>query len=96
LLLFDEHTKIVDCTTAIVDLLGYSKKELLGLTLVDVDALETQESIRMKLRDAKKHGSIMVKTVHKRKDGSSVLVKEQIDYLKDKNLFQCVVTPEAR
>jgi PAS domain S-box-containing protein len=94
LLLLDENTRIVDCTTAVHGLLGYTREELLNLTLSDFDALETPQSIKEKLKEAKKHGSITLKTIHKRKDGSSLLVQEHIDYLKDKNLFQCMVKKE--
>jgi len=51
--------------------------------------------MKEKLKEAKKHGSIFLKTIHKRKDGSSLFVSEQIDYLKDKNLFQCMVKEET-
>ncbi|MFH1100537.1 MAG: PAS domain S-box protein [Methanobacteriota archaeon] len=94
LLLCDEHSHIVDCTKAMYELLGYTREELLTLTLKDFDMLETSESIKEKFRDAKKHGSVLVKTIHKRKDGSSLLVRAQIDYLRDKNLYQCLITEE--
>jgi len=94
LLLCDEQSHIIDCTDAVNTLLGYTRDELLSFTLKDFDMLETLESIKDKLREAKKHGSVLMKTIHKRKDGSSLLVKAQIDYLRDKNLYQCLITEE--
>ena len=94
LFLCDEQTRIIDCTTAMHELLGYTKEEFLTLTLVDFDLFETTESLKEKLREAKKHGCVHMKTIHKRKDGTSLLVNEQIDYLQDKKLYQCFIKEE--
>jgi len=91
MLLFDENAKIMDCTNDIQSKLGYNKREMLTLTLSDVSCLESHEAIKANLMEAKKNGTMRVKTIHKKKDGSSVLVSEQIKYLKDRNMFICMV-----
>jgi len=91
MLLFDENAKIMDCTNDIQSKLGYNKREMLTLTLSDVSCLESHEAIKANLIEAKKHGTMRIKTIHKKKDGSSVLVSEQIKYLKDRNMFICMV-----
>ncbi|MBN1860198.1 MAG: PAS domain S-box protein [Candidatus Thermoplasmatota archaeon] len=91
MILFDEQTNIVDCTTDIQQILGYSKQELLALTFSDIVYLDSSEAIRASLEEIKKEGSIQTKDIHKKKDGSSVFVSEHIRYLKDRNLFICMV-----
>jgi PAS domain S-box-containing protein len=94
--IFNEKAEIVDCNELMLDHLGYAKKEILKLSIKDIDALETEESIKKKIKEIKNQGTINVKTIHKRKDGSSVFVKEKIQYLKDKNIFKCIIKEEIK
>ena len=71
--------------------LGYSKSEMLSLNMADFDALESKKDLAKKINQAKKNGVASFKTIHKRKDGSAVLVHENLQYLKDKNAFKCIV-----
>ncbi|MCX6668101.1 MAG: PAS domain S-box protein [Euryarchaeota archaeon] len=89
--LFDENAKILDCNENVHKKIGYTKSEMLSLNMADFDALESKEDIISKINDAKKTGSITFKTIHKRKDGSAILVHENVQYLKDKNVFKCIV-----
>ena len=89
--IFDEKARIIDCNKNMYEHLGYTKEEMLSLNIADFDALETQESIKKKIDEIKKQGNIHVKTIHKRKDGSSIFVSENIQYLKDENKFKCIV-----
>ena len=89
--LFDENANILDCNENVHKKLGYTKSEMLSLNMTDFDALESKEDIINKINDAKKTGSITFKTIHKRKDGSAILVHENVQYLKDKNVFKCIV-----
>ncbi|KYK21095.1 hypothetical protein AYK25_03705 [Thermoplasmatales archaeon SM1-50] len=94
MILFDEKTKIVDCTDDIEKKLGYSKKEMLSLTFSDVVYLESPNNIKASLEEIKKQGNKYIKDIHKKKDGSSIFVSEQIRYLKDRNVFICMVKQE--
>jgi PAS domain S-box-containing protein len=89
--LFDENANILDCNENVHKKLGYTKSEMLSLNMADFDALESKEDIINKINDAKKTGNITFKTIHKRKDGSAILVHENVQYLKDKNVFKCIV-----
>jgi PAS domain S-box-containing protein len=91
MLIFDENAKIIDCTNDIQKKLGYNKDEMLSLTFADVVYLETSDEIRANLDEIKRVGAKHVKTIHKKKDGSSVFVSEQIKYMKDRNMFICMV-----
>jgi PAS domain S-box-containing protein len=94
--LCDEHANIIDCTTDIQQKLGYSKEEMLRLTMADVAILETLEEIRSMLETIKKQGCIEIKTIHRKKDGTSLLVQEHVQYLKERNRFLCLVKAEGR
>lgn len=89
--LFDENANILDCNENMVKRLGYSKSEMLSLNMADFDALETKQDLIEKINKAKDNGVYSFKTIHKRKDGSAVLVHENLQYLKNKNTFKCIV-----
>lgn len=91
MIIFDENAKIIDCTNDIQKRLGYDKSELLSLTFADIVYLESFQDIKTSLDEIKKQGSMLVKNIHKRKDGTSVFVSEHIKYLKDRNMFICMV-----
>jgi hypothetical protein len=59
--------------------------------MADFDALESKEEIINKINEIKKTGSLSFKTIHKKKDGSAILVHENLQYLKDKNEFKAIV-----
>ncbi|KYK33552.1 MAG: hypothetical protein AYK22_06545 [Thermoplasmatales archaeon SG8-52-3] len=89
--LFDENANILACTDSMYEKLGYTKDEMLSLNITDFDALETKQDIKEKLERAKKEGHFSFKTMHKKKDGSTFLVYESFQYLKDKDAFRCIV-----
>jgi len=93
--IFDENAKIVDCTDDIQKKLGYTKNEMLSLHVSDVAYLESRDDIKTNLEEIKKQGALDVKTIHKKKDGSSVFVSEHIKYLKDRNMFICMVKEDS-
>ena len=47
--------------------------------------------IPAKIDTAKKKGVISFKSIHRRKDGSAILVYENLQYIRDKNAFKCIV-----
>jgi PAS domain S-box-containing protein len=89
--IFDEKANILDCNENMYQKLGYTKSEMLSLNLADIDALESIDEIKNKINIAKENGSITFKTIHKRKDGSAVLVQENLQYLKEKNKYKGIV-----
>jgi len=88
---FDEHANVIDCNDNMYNMLGYTKDEMLSLNISDFDALESKEDIIGKINKIKNDGPMVFKTIHKRKDGSSVLVEQNIQYLPDQNKFKCIV-----
>lgn len=95
MLVFDENAYIMDCNEDLCKSLGYKKDEILKLNLVDIDSLETKEDIKKKINKIKKQGEINLKTIHKKKNGTSIFVSENIQYIKDKNLFKCNVKEDS-
>jgi len=91
---FDEHLSIIDCSQPFLDHLGYTKEEMLSLRVPDVDIFETTESVAQKLQKIKNQGTLKMKTMHRRKDGSSILVQENIQYNKNDDTFICYITEE--
>lgn len=91
---FDENANILDCNENMYKRLGYTKEEMLSLNIADFDALESKEEIISKINEIKKTGSLSFKTIHKKKDGSAILVCENLRYLRDKNEFKAFVSEE--
>ena len=89
--IFNEEAQIIDCNDQMSKNLGYTKSELLSLNMADIDALESKKDIVDKIKKVKKDGNITFKTIHKRKDGSAVLVHENLQYIKDRNKFKGIV-----
>jgi hypothetical protein len=75
--------------------LGYSKSEILSLTLDDLDYFEKKDSIKNKVSKIKDLGKMNFKTMYRKKDNKIILVNETIRYLKDKDLFECFVKEES-
>ena len=92
---FDEHANVIDCNDNMYKMLGYTKEELLSLNVSDFDALESKEDIIGKINKIKNEGPIVFKTIHKRKDGSSVLVEQKVQYLPNQNKFKCIVRQDC-
>lgn len=87
----DQNANVIDCNENMYKKLGYTKGEMLDLNISDFDALESKKDIKNKINCAKEKGSITFKTIHKRKDGSAILVKENMQYLKDRDAFKIIV-----
>ncbi|MCJ7570886.1 MAG: ATP-binding protein [Candidatus Thermoplasmatota archaeon] len=89
--IFDENANILDCNENMSKILGYTKSEILSLNLLDIGLLESKKDILDKIKKTKKDGIFSFKTIHKRKDGSVILVYENLQYNKNKNQFKSIV-----
>jgi len=89
--ILDENANILDCNENMYKRLGYTKSEILSLNMADFDALESKNDIKEKINEAKRNGVCSFKSIHKRKDGSAVLVYENMQYVKNKKSFKCIV-----
>jgi PAS domain S-box-containing protein len=69
-----ENGQILEANTAATKAYGYSRDELLNLTIHDLRAPHTEELIADQMEDADTRG-ILFETVHRRKDGSAFPVE---------------------
>lgn len=67
--------RILDCNEAACAMLGYSRDELLGLSLHEIDAIEDEAKAAEHMRLVLSRGHNRFETRHRRKDGSSVEVE---------------------
>jgi PAS domain S-box-containing protein len=75
--------------------LGYTKSELLNLNMADIDAIESKKDILEKIKKVKKDGVVTFKTIHKRKDGSAILVDENLQYEKKKHELKGIIRKDC-
>jgi PAS domain S-box-containing protein len=66
--------RILEANAAAEAAYGYTREELLGLTVFDIRAPNTLPLVEDQLRSAREHG-ILFETEHRRKDGSILLVE---------------------
>jgi PAS domain S-box-containing protein len=92
---FDNDTNIVECSTDMTQKLGYDRSEILSLTLEELDCFDKKDNIKDKVVKVKDKGKMNFKTMYRKKDKKIVLVVESIRYLKDIDLFECLVKEEA-
>jgi len=92
---FDNDTNIVECSTDMTQKLGYDRSEILSLTLEELDCFDKKDNIKDKVVKVKDNGKMNFKTMYRKKDQKIVLVIESIRYLKDIDLFECLVKEEA-
>lgn len=66
--------RIIEANRAAVDACGYTREELLNLTIFDLRSMETAQQIESQMAAADAHG-ILFETVYRRKDGSTLPVE---------------------
>ncbi len=92
---FDNDINIVECSTNMTEKLGYDRSEILSLSLDELDCFEKKDKIKNKVVLVKDKGKMNFKTMYRKKDQRIILVIESIRYLKDMDLFECLVKEEA-
>jgi len=73
--------RIVDVNPAACRSLGYSRQELLQLSVPDVDAHDNSEALQQQFPELRRHGSLKFESEHRRKDGSVFPVEIVINYV---------------
>jgi PAS domain S-box-containing protein len=80
-MLTDIQEHLLDVNEAYCDLVGYSRDELLNMSIVDIEAMMTQEEIARHYREFERIGHDRFETRHRRKDGGIVDVEVSVNYL---------------
>jgi PAS domain S-box-containing protein len=82
-----QNGRIVDVNPAMCKLLGYSRAELLDMSVADVEANDSPEEIAQRIEQVIKEGSLFFESRMRRKDGSVVNLDISITHLPERNLF---------
>jgi PAS domain S-box-containing protein len=80
----DNQKRITMVNDAYCAMSGYSREELLNMTIKDLDALEEPEETAARIKRIVENGSEMFQTCHRRKDGSIFPLEISITYLPEK------------
>jgi len=79
--LVDMQGRFLDVNEAYCHLTGYSREELLNMSIPDVEAVEKPEETAQRIRKIKEVGHDRFETRHRRKDGEIVDVEISVNYL---------------
>lgn len=77
----DSTGRLLDCNPAICQMLGYSREELLKMTLMEINASRSPEEIIAQIRKTAQYGSACFQTQHRRKDGAINDVEVSVRYI---------------
>mgnify|MGYP006281491591 CR=1 FL=1 len=77
----DTEGRIVEVNDALCRNLGYSRDELLGMRIHEIDALESAREVRRKMEETVARGGARFTTQHRRKDGSLMDVEVSATFL---------------
>ncbi|MCX7180195.1 MAG: PAS domain S-box protein, partial [Proteobacteria bacterium] len=79
----DLTTRILDANEAICRMLGYSREELLRMSIYDIEADESPEETTAHSRQMKENGHVQFEARHRRKDGAIINVEVSVVYIAD-------------
>jgi PAS domain S-box-containing protein len=71
----------LDINSSGAKMLGYSRDEIVGLHISDVEAIETRDETLTRVAQVKANGHMRFETKHRRKDGSTIDVEVSTTYL---------------
>ncbi len=79
--LVDLEGKIIEANNSYCQMIGYTREELQGMLISDIEAVETQEDVQKRISHILKKGSDRFETRHKCKDGTTIDVEVSVNYL---------------
>lgn len=79
-LLMDTRGNFIEVNEAYCRMTGYSRKELLSMSLQDVEALETPEEIAGRIREIIETGGCIFETGHRCRDGNVIDIEASVNY----------------
>src|SRR3990167_4442435 len=83
--IIDTQGRLLDVNDAYCRLTGYSRQELLAMSIADVEALEKPEDTQRHIQQIMKTGSDRFETRHRAKDGRIVDMEVSVNYLDTDN-----------
>jgi PAS domain S-box-containing protein len=82
-LLIDAEGKILEVNRAYAELVGYPPEELIGKTILDLEALQTPEEIGATLATIRQKGSAYFETCHRHQNGTLIEVEVSVTHLSE-------------
>ena len=79
--LVDGEGKLLDVNTAVCEMLGYRREELLAMHVADIDANEDVEAVKRRMLVIRDKGAARFEMRHRRKDGSLLDVDVSVTYI---------------
>ena len=76
----DSKGRILDVNDSYCSLIGYSRQELLSMSIKDIDAIDSEEMIAERIHRILKVGPERFETQHKCKDGRVVEIEASVNY----------------
>lgn len=76
----DKQGRLLDVNDAYCRMIGYSRDELLGMSVRDVEAMENHEETVRHIQRVMETGSDIFETRHRRKDGSVIEIEVCVGY----------------
>jgi diguanylate cyclase (GGDEF)-like protein/PAS domain S-box-containing protein len=76
--LIDQGGKLLDVNQAVSDMNGYSREELLKMSIADIDATEDPIEVRARMQEVHDKGFARFESVHQHKNGSLIDVDVSI------------------
>lgn len=86
-MLVDERGHFQDVNEALCKMTGYSRDEMLTLSLPDLEDIESPADIEGHMEELKKNGEDRFETRYRRKDGTTIELEMSVTYFKDKQCF---------
>ncbi len=89
--LMDESGRVLEANETACKMLGYTREEMVGLSIREIDATESAEETRTRIGKIIREGSGRFEVVHRRKDGSLLQVEVSTTFLPDLHQFVAYV-----
>lgn len=80
----DTQGRVIEVNDAYCTMSGYTREEVIGLEVADLDAIETPEAAAKRMQRIKSNGSEIFETRHRRKDGSVFPLEVSVNWLETK------------
>lgn len=79
--------RILDVNGSMCAMLGYTREELLALSVSDIDAFDDTDTVARRMEKIAREGSGLFESRFRKKDGSLIDVDISVTYIRDQDLF---------